>query len=174
MNISKSLSKFKEILITYEKALESYSEEDFARKPNENEWSIGQMYQHLAGSLQFFHAKHVEDCLASDNNANKGKTMPGRISYFIGGFPPIRIKVPPSPQYTPPQPENKQKIKEKLPVLLQIMENLEARLQSEKTNGKTKHPAFGYLNGKEWYVMIEMHFRHHLRQKARLDKFLGK
>jgi hypothetical protein len=174
MTTAKSLDKFKAILASYENALANYTEEEFSRKPSPDDWSIGQMYQHLVGSLQYFHAKQVEMCLDSADNASQGKTMPGRITYFIGGMLPIRIKVPPSPQYTPPQPENKQKIKDKLPIVLELMEKLHTRLESEQPKGKTKHPAFGYLNAKEWYLLVEMHFRHHLRQKARLDKFLGK
>jgi hypothetical protein len=38
--------------------------------------------------------------------------------------------------------------------------------------GKTAHPAFGFLDAFEWFQLIEIHFRHHLRLKNRLDKFL--
>ena len=45
----------------------------------------------------------------------------------------------------------------------------------ENSNPKIKveHPGFSYLNAKEWYQLIEMHFRHHQRQKKELDQFLN-
>lgn len=174
MNIQKHLSQFEKVWAIYNDALNMYSDEEFALKPADDEWSIGQMYQHLIGSLHLFHAKQVEACLASNENEDKSKTMPGRISYFLGSMPPIKIKVPASPQYTPPQPASVQNIKEKMPVALEKVRELAQRLQTETSKGKTKHPAFGYVNAAEWFAMIDMHYRHHLRQKGRLDKFLGK
>jgi hypothetical protein len=38
--------------------------------------------------------------------------------------------------------------------------------------GKTKHPGFLYFNAREWLQFSEMHFRHHLRQKKRIDDYL--
>jgi hypothetical protein len=172
MNISTILSKFESIHADYEKALNQYTETEFALKPSEDAWSIGQMYQHLVSSLLVFHAKQVENCLASTENADKSKTMPGRISFLLGSFPPIKIKVPASPEYTPPQPANKTAIQTKMPVILNKMRELAARLEKEKSVGKTKHPALGYFNAEEWFRMIEMHFRHHLRQQKRIDAFL--
>jgi hypothetical protein len=37
-----------------------------------------------------------------------------------------------------------------------------------------KYPFLGYLNAAEWYTIAGLHMKHHLRQKRKLDKFLGK
>jgi hypothetical protein len=51
--------------------------------------------------------------------------------------------------------------------------NTVATLISESQfNGKTKHPGLGYFSAKEWLQFANMHFRHHLRQKKRIDVFL--
>ena len=39
-------------------------------------------------------------------------------------------------------------------------------------NGKAKHPGLNYLNASEWLQFADMHMRHHLRQKKRIDDFL--
>jgi hypothetical protein len=39
--------------------------------------------------------------------------------------------------------------------------------------GKSKHPGLGYFTAQEWFQYVEMHMRHHLRQKARLDTYLA-
>ena len=38
---------------------------------------------------------------------------------------------------------------------------------------KTRHPFLGWLNTAEWIQLCNIHFRHHLRQKSRLQKHLG-
>ena len=173
MTVSTSLSQFNAVLDTWENALNDYSEADFLKKPSEDSWSIGQVYNHLLRSTQFFHLKHAETCLENDDNASTWKKIPGLITYFKGSFPNMQIKVPASPQYTPRQPENIAAIRDNIPVLRNKMAEMAARLEQKPLKkGKTAHPAFGFLNAKEWFIMIEMHFRHHLRQKERLDKFL--
>ncbi|HWY36373.1 MAG TPA: hypothetical protein VNX68_17140, partial [Nitrosopumilaceae archaeon] len=41
-----------------------------------------------------------------------------------------------------------------------------------KSKGKEKHPVLGFLSAKEWLQAVEMHFRHHIQQKERIDIFL--
>lgn len=172
MNASTILSRFETVLSTWEQSLDNFSEADFARQPAADAWSIGQVYQHLIGSAQRYHLKQMEVCMASDDNARASKTMPGRITYLLGGMPPSRIKVPPSPQYTPPQPESIAQIREMIPVLREKMTAAAAQLSLPHGKGKTAHPALGYLNALEWFSLVEMHFRHHLRQKKRIEQFL--
>ena len=58
--------------------------------------------------------------------------------------------------------------------LIKIMRETEQKLSGASENSKTAHPGFGFLNTREWFHLIEMHFRHHLRQKKRLDRFLAR
>lgn len=157
----------------YESELPKYSAADFTKKQSEEAWSIGQMYQHLVKGTMVFHAKFAEDALASDENSAEGKTMPGKISYLIGGFPPIKIKVPASTEYTPPQPKSKEAVMEDFVNLKIQLKDLAEKIDASDRKGKTKHPAFGYLSALEWFQMIDMHFKHHLRQKKRLDALLN-
>jgi hypothetical protein len=39
-------------------------------------------------------------------------------------------------------------------------------------HGKTKHPGLGFFNANEWLQFAEMHLRHHLKQKERIEEFL--
>lgn len=174
MKAQKSYQNWLKTVAFYESELPKYSESDFAKKQTEEAWSIGQMYQHLVKGTMVFHAKFAEKALSTDENSGEGKTMPGKISYLIGGFPPIRIKVPASTEYTPPQPKSRTAVEEDLENLKVQLKDLAEKIDTSNSKGKTKHPGFGYLTALEWFQMIEMHFKHHLRQKKRLDKFLGK
>ena len=127
---------------------------------------------HLINSTLSFHLQQVKTCLENKEHSEKKKNFKGIMTYTIlGSFPPIKIKVPPSEFYSPLQPESKAQIIKGLSKVKTEMELTLPKLETEK-QGKTNHPGFSYLNGNEWYRLIEMHFRHHLRQKARIDKYL--
>lgn len=98
--------------------------------------------------------------------------MPGKITFALGSFLPARIKVPPSDAYTPKQPAGIQEMKAGLAHLLEAVRETGRALEGAAEAQLTRHPALGALNAREWFQLIEMHFRHHLRQKRRLDQFL--
>jgi hypothetical protein len=39
---------------------------------------------------------------------------------------------------------------------------------------ETQHPGLYHFSANEWYQFAEMHFRHHVRQKKRIDDYLKK
>jgi len=156
-------------------ALNEYTDEQFARKPSETQWSIGQVYYHLVMGTQNFHLRACKRCFEHRGEVTEGgKTLPGKIVFLLGSFPSAKIRVPPSPEYTPKQPESRAEMREGLLKLIETMRALAPQIDQASPVQKWKHPALGMLNAIEWYRLIEMHFRHHLRQKARLDKFLAR
>lgn len=171
---SKIFSQFESFAQQWINELDRYTEEQFLRKPSEDEWSLGQVYVHLIQSTKFFHLKQIELCATNRGTIKHGgKKIPGIITYTIGMIPPRRIKVPPSPQYTPKQPSNKEEVAALLHDVIPIMKNAIQHVEKASLSQKIKHPGLGYLNAREWYQLIAMHYHHHLRQKSRLDKFLG-
>jgi hypothetical protein len=54
------------------------------------------------------------------------------------------------------------------------MREIEGKLFDISTSQKVQHRAMGYLNAEEYFQLIDMHFRHHLWQKERIDQFLLK
>jgi len=171
----------KSILFQFEKtakiwlsAIDHYSEEQFIKKRDADTWSVGQIYNHLVNGTLSYTLQQVEQCLdGSKTERNGSKTLPGKLTFMLQSFPPIRIKVPPSEIYTPKQPENIEVMSTGLEKLIVKMRETEKKLSGAGETRKTAHPAFGFLNAREWFQLIEMHFRHHLRQKKRLDNFLA-
>lgn len=174
MNITAHLHKFESIANDWMMALDTYDERNFNCKPDQESWSIGQVYYHLVHGTQNFHLRMVRQCMDNPAHAHEKKTFPGKIVFFMGRFPPIRIKVPPSDMYTPKQPESIAAIRRDLNTLIGTMPTIANELSQKQHQGKAQHPRFGYLSGDEWFAMIQMHFRHHLYQKNRLDSFLQK
>jgi len=168
------LSQFEKTAGIWLASLSQYSEEQFAKKPNADSWSIGQVYNHLVAGTRLYPLQQIVQCLeGKQTEINGRKQLPGKVTFFLGSFPPMRIKVPPSETYTPKQPQNIDAMKSGLEKLIKIIQETEKKISDASEISKTAHPAFGFLNAREWFHLIEMHFRHHLRQKKRLDRFLA-
>ncbi|WHP42713.1 DinB family protein [Lysinibacillus capsici] len=172
----------KDVLKSFELTVERYLEEltklnmdKLHRKLNEEDWSIGQMYVHLIQSA-FMHLHNVEQCLAGSEstlNPTKEKTEQGKIVFKLEQFPAVRIKVPASPIYTPQPPESMEHLVEGLNSVVEQMRNTESVLLQAPVSNKILHPAFGALNAQEWFMLIEMHYRHHFLQLDRLKACLA-
>lgn len=176
MNTKESLQRLVEITNHYIQELDAYSEEQLRRQPDEESWSLGQMYLHLIQAANFMQLGNAEKCKQQSEEAEavaEGKTEAGEAIFRLGGFPPIQIKVPASPQYTPRQAESKQELIAGMQDVLRRASELEQQLATIPPQITAAHPRLGGLNATEWFLLIEMHYRHHLLQKERLQQFLA-
>ncbi|WP_456288759.1 DinB family protein [Paenibacillus sp. AK002] len=176
MNTKEALQRLEETVKVYVQELDGFSEEQLRYKPAEDEWSIGQMYQHLIQSAQYMHLRNIDQCLKMNGDAAAspaGKTEQGAAIFEQGSFPPIRIQVPPSPQYTPEQPESKEQLVQGMNTVLHRMKETEPMLGEASLKHTVSHPRFGGLHAQEWFLLIEMHYRHHIRQLNRLKQALA-
>ena len=175
MNTKEALNRFEEVSATYIEELERFDLEQLTRKPDENEWSLGQMYMHLINSALYMQLHNVEVCRSQVYEnvlIGEEKTEDGKAIFAKGSFPPIRIKVPASKEYTPPQPESKEQILNDLQRVIQKMREVEPMLDTIPLSHTVRHPRLGALHAQEWYILVDMHYRHHLRQKERLASLL--
>lgn len=158
-------------LSVYEEALQNYTLEQLRYKAAEDVWSIGQLYDHLIGvSLEYL--SHVQTCASSMTVQPELKTKEGEETFKAGQFPSIRIKLPDSPEFAPRNPESKESIVAGLQYVLELLNDWKDRVDSIDPGYKVRHGGFGWLNASEWYRLVDMHNRHHLRQKAELDQRL--
>lgn len=168
---SEVLRTFEETVGRYLIELENLHMEQLLKKVDEEEWSIGQMYMHLVQSAQFMHLHHADQCLSASEDtvdATGEKTERGKQAFELGSFPPVRVRVPASPQYTPQQPESKEQLTQGLLDVVERMKRIEPALSNASEGRKTLHPGLGALNAMEWFLLVEMHYRHHLLQLERL------
>ncbi|WP_223070173.1 DinB family protein [Paenibacillus caui] len=175
MNTVEALQRFEETANYYIRELDNFSMEQLHRQPSKDEWSLGQMYLHLINAALYMQMRNIDQCMmqSEDGTASSAvKTKEGEAIFEQGGFPPIRIQVPPSPQYTPQQPESKEQLTQGLNAVIRRMKEIEPTLEQAPKHTTVSHPRFGALNAKEWFLLIEMHYRHHLRQMDRLREGL--
>ena len=72
-----------------------------------------------------------------------------------------------------PQPESKEQLMTDLLNLKTKMNNAATLISESPFHGKTRHPGIlNYFSANEWLQFADMHLRHHLRQKKRIDDFL--
>jgi len=71
-----------------------------------------------------------------------------------------------------PQPNSKVQLLRDLIHIKEEMNQLAILIAETPFMGKTKHPGLNYFSANEWLQFADMHFRHHLRQKKRIDDFL--
>ena len=164
--------KFSLTLHQWVNELEAYTATDFEKKPDARSWSVGQVYEHITSSTLNFHIKQIEHCLQHYSNRWKTKNFIGYVTILTGRIPHVNIPIPEEENIEPVQPKSKAIVKERLQVLSKKFENLAHLIDTQRKSGKTSHPGFGYLSAKEWFVLINMHFEYHRRDKQAADKFL--
>lgn len=176
MNTNEILLSVEAQTTSYLNELANLSMEQICRKPSADEWSLGQMLVHLMNSSRLMHLRNVEVCKDASNPGvcvGGVKNDRGERAFREGSFPPVRIQVPPSPQYTPTQPAGKEEIQAGMQDVIVRMRAVASILDEIPLENTVEHPGFGYLNGEEWFQLIEMHYRHHRHQLGRLHAFLG-
>jgi len=170
-----ALQQFEETATYYIHELDQFTLEQLRQKQSEDEWSIGQMFQHLISSALYMQLRNIDQCMMPSQDSmvpGTEKTKVGVAIFSQGSFPPIRIHVQPSPQYTPEQPESKEQLLQGLHAVIQRMRDIEPTLEKVSKQNTVSHPRFGGLCAEEWFLLVEMHYRHHLLQLDRLKQGL--
>lgn len=86
-------------------------------------------------------------------------------------FPDAAIQGPATNTYIP-QPQSKEELGRQLAVIKTEVDALFRDLDPAVSTGKTRHPGLHFFSALEWLQFAEMHMRHHLHQKKRIDEVL--
>ncbi|MDQ0429467.1 hypothetical protein QOZ98_002295 [Planomicrobium stackebrandtii] len=161
----------KELLFHFKQELSNYSPEQLRYIPKEGVWSIDQMYDHII-LVAHEYLDSAESCASLNEEQPLGKTRTGEQLMKAGGFPPVKIRLPDEMNAPPNNSDSQEQLASRLDELIGRLENWEAKVNLINPNYKVEHGGFGWLNAKEWLGLVEMHSRHHLRQKEELESYL--
>lgn len=161
------------LINTYKNELQNYSLEQLRYKFEETVWSIGQMYDHLI-LVAHEYLDNIEICATLNREQPLGKTEFGDHLYKIGGFPPIKIKLPDELNTPPNNSDRRDVLISRMDQVILRLSEWESKVDNINPSYKVEHGGFGWLNAREWYDLVGMHFRHHLRQKVELEQMLVK
>ncbi len=140
------------------------------KQPTSNSWSLGQVVVHLIEQTEYY-LNQMAICNCSNENVLEAMTPAGITMFQQNSFPNIIIEGPASNALTP-QPRSKEELLTSLTSIKQEMASMANTIPASQFKGKTKHPGLGYFNAAEWWQFTAMHFRHHVRQKERIENAL--
>lgn len=164
--------QYAEIIDLYKTDLKRYSLEQLRLISEKGVWSIAQMYDHMIlTALDYL--DQVQRCASASEEQHESKTEAGEDVFNNHSFPPIKIKLPDGPANNPSNAGTVDDLMRGLDFVLERMSQWEGKVRTINPNYKVRHDGFGWLNAKEWFEMVGMHFRHHLRQKAELEQRIG-
>lgn len=164
------IEDFNHTLDDWIKGLEQYNFTQLSAKPSPTGWSPGQLYMHLIDATNYF-IKQAQICATTNDNAKEEASTNAKTMFLNNEFPDAILEGLPSNAGTP-QPVSKNQLISELIHLKDEINKAEAMISKSQYKGKTKHSGLGYFNANEWLQFAEMHFRHHLRQKKRLDEYI--
>ncbi|MFC4874371.1 DinB family protein [Negadavirga shengliensis] len=169
INVHQLTKKFNVIIDYWLTELKGYSFDQLLLQPDQNSWSMGQVYAHIIEETGFFF-QQVRICLSDNENSAKSMSEGAKELFLTNAFPNKKLVGP--PEIVVGQPGNKIQLQVGLMDLYDQANDLGKEISNNDNSGKTKHPGHGYLDAREWYQYAEMHLRHHIRQKDRIDSFL--
>lgn len=160
--------KGQEVITDFRDDLENYTLEQLRYISQEGVWSLGQMYDHLL-LVAHEYLDSAELCETTEAEEGLEKSKFGGELFQRGGFPPIKIRLPDEMNAPPNNSDTQQELIGRMDELINRMSECETKVDGIDPNRKVRHGGFGWLNAKEWYELVIMHFQHHLRQKEELE-----
>ena len=151
--------------------LKHYDLDQLLAKPDAASWSLGQLYKHLIEETNWYFGQ-IELCFRSPENSNQAKYENANSIFQNNSFPDKIIKGDPFISEHVKQPTDCQSLQVDFQKLKKDANEIWLKIESTSPIGKSAHPGLGFLNPVEWFQYAEMHMRHHLKQKGRIDAFL--
>ncbi|SKC98121.1 DinB superfamily protein [Chitinophaga ginsengisegetis] len=157
---------FNETIEKWMAHLNDYTLKMLCRKPREDAWSLGQVYLHIIADTSYF-VEQMKAALLDNANHDKAMHKHAKVMFANNAFPDMLLGNPSNDPYSR-QPQSKDEL---LQGLLRLKQEVNA-IDLSTARGKTEHPGLLFFNSLEWLQFAEMHMRHHLRQKERIDEQL--
>ncbi|PSL23052.1 DinB family protein [Chitinophaga ginsengisoli] len=165
------LKQFNDTIQQWIDQLSNYSIEMLRQRPQTDAWSLGQVYVHIIEDTTFY-LEQMQAALASKNcNAERSMRSRARTMFDNNEFPDMVLENPFN-DINLEQPQSKDELSRGLISIKDEVNRLFHDIDLSTAKGKTEHPGFAFFDAFEWLHFAEMHMRHHLRQKRRIDEKL--
>jgi len=164
------IQNFENTIDNWVETINSYNFEFICLQPSPTEWSLGQVCTHLLDETAWY-LEQVEVAVSAHDNSEKEMTPEGKGMFINNSFPDEKLRRP-GDSTNMPFPGSKEQLLSGFSELKDKIRDTEKLVSESTAKGKTQHPGLGYFNAEEWLQFAEMHFRHHLKQKKRIEDFL--
>jgi DinB superfamily len=147
--------------------LDRYTLIELCTKPSSAGWSLGQVCLHLVKNTRYY-IEQAKICSSVCDHMCEEPSAEALKMFMNNAFPDAIIEGPDTNTFIP-QPASKEELKN---ALLSLKDEINSGIISNNIyEGKTRHPGLGYFSADQWLQFADMHLRHHLRQKKRIDDF---
>ncbi|TWW01147.1 DinB family protein [Chitinophaga pinensis] len=164
------LKQFNHTITSWLNYLDDYTIEMLHQQPLPGSWSLGQVYIHIIDDTQY-QVGQMKLALSDVHNKHEDMHPNARQMFLHNSFPEIQIEGPAT--NTPiRQPQSKEELKQALLSIKAEVNQSAGNQQLLKSKGKSLHPGLLFFSAAEWVQFMEMHMRHHFRQKDRIDRQL--
>jgi hypothetical protein len=130
-------------------------------------WSLGQLYVHLIRDAHFY-VEQINICISNNDHQQESASPEAQVMFRNNAFPDARIAGDPANAFLP-QPHSKEELKDGLLQVKTLLEHAAKQIAASTYHGKTRHPGLLYFSAEEWLQFANMHFRHHERQRRRIE-----
>ena len=165
------IGKFNRTLAIWIDELDRFTLNQLLVKPNPTSWSLGQVYGHIVEETDWYNGQ-IKISLDDIEKVNAPSTHKAKKLFENGSFPNERIQGDPLIADKVSQTTSIDQLRSDLVKLKSDTNLIWNMMKKADSYGKSEHPGLGYLNCFEWLQYSEMHMRHHLRQKDRIEDFL--
>ena len=162
------LKRFNETIEKWITYLDDYTLIMLQQQPNAESWSLGQVYVHIVQDTQYFIGEIKASLALKSDDSEKEMHEYAKAVFQHNEFPDMFV---PNPSNSPGlrQPASKAELLQSLQLIKEEINQLCAQADFSAAKGKTEHPGLHFFNALEWLQFAEIHMRHHLRQKSRID-----
>jgi len=167
------IAAFKKRSKKWHEDLLNYSPESLYYKPSSDQWSLAELYDHIIRVAKTYQLPNFHKCIENDTKKGKPKNSIAYLIFNLNIIPSRSIKMESFPSkivsnFTPTIVERNELENNFGEFILEILSQ-ELLVKQSNRSIKHHHPFFGMINAVEWFSLIEIHMRHHERQKKRLE-----
>lgn len=166
------IEQFNQTIDSWISELPAYSLQELLKKPDSNSWSMGQLYEHLIEETNWYIGQ-IAASLDNEDHADKDKSEEAKALFRRGSFEDRMFSGDPLISNKVKQPASVGQLVSDMKKLKADVNAMRERMQGTSCYGKSEHPGLGFFTCYEWMSYIEMHMRHHLKQKDRIKAFLA-
>jgi len=168
------LTAFEKLANTWLTDLKGYNEALLYAKPSKHEWSLAELYDHIMKVAWTYQMPNMYKCLHKRPVEGKPKNSKGYLVFNLNIVPYRKIPISSFPQdlqdnFAPEIKKRDELISEFEDFIKDII-TINDLLKTADLSIKSYHPFFGTINAREWYSLVEIHMRHHRRQKQHLEQ----
>ncbi|AXT51056.1 hypothetical protein D1818_09540 [Aquimarina sp. BL5] len=153
--------------------LQNYSQESLYHKPSSDQWTLAELYDHIMRVAKTYQLPNFHKCIDNDTRNGKPKNSAAYLIFNLNITPSRNIKMESFPSkivadFTP-EILDRDILENNFKEFIAETISKESLVKKCDTKIKHSHPFFGMINAIEWFSLIEIHMRHHERQKKRLE-----